>query len=468
MKMTIGADVLKLPNNIDRDDQVLRQYLVSGDQEAFTRLMRRHLNLVYAAALRQVREPSLAEDITQAVFIVLHQKAAQLRAMPTLAGWLLTVTRYAAMDAMRKQLRLKHRERSAAKSEVIADQAVDDWDRLEPVLDAALAKLDARERDAIVLRFEDKSFAQIGQTLGISEDAAGKRVARGFAAIAILTGGGGALVMTQLLAQDKPQAAQPAAASTQPIGAAQTNANPPGGSSMSAAETVLQLLETKDSFQAIAFLTQGNDPAAVMKQFNDVTMDLYWKHKNLFAVICIARAGTQYALAHAAELDATDASQAMDLRLSAKILCYNLASFTWQGWDEPGIMIDASERMVGLDAAKTNLRLAQALKRGDLPLSRDYWMLASHELTAGRRDEAVGLYGESARLAAAANSRSEELLAIAFTRMVDLLSHPQNADAIVALDAIKSQLQAETDGPEYVRQVETALRVFGPSKHGNP
>jgi RNA polymerase sigma factor (sigma-70 family) len=278
---------------IERDNQLLQQY-ASGDEQAFAQLVRRHLNLVYSAALRQVREPNPAEDVTQAVFIVLHQKAMKLASMPTLAGWLMTVTRYAAVDTMRKQVRMKKRERAVAKSEVMTDPAVAEWERVEPVLDAAMEKLDARDRDAIVLRFfEDKSFPQVGQTLGISEEAARKRVNRGIeklrklltrqgtslsvaalttvitthvaiaapahlaaaaisistptaaglsiakgaitmmawakaklvgviVAIALLTGGGGALVMTQLMAQEKAQPAQSTLPATQPTTAPAT------------------------------------------------------------------------------------------------------------------------------------------------------------------------------------------------------------------------------------------------------
>ena len=107
-------------------------------------------------------------------------RPARLRSRPTLAGWLITVTRYAAVDAMRKQMRLKERERAAARSVVVTGPEQSSLDRVEPMIDAALQHLRARDRDAVVLRFfEDKSFPQIGRTMGMSEEAARKRVNRG-------------------------------------------------------------------------------------------------------------------------------------------------------------------------------------------------------------------------------------------------------------------------------------------------
>lgn len=188
-------------DNPDRDDRLLSQYVDSGNQVAFARLMRRHLDVVYAAALRQVHEPHLAEDVTQAVFVTLHRKAANLKPRTTLAGWLMTVTRYAAVDAMRKQRRLRQRERSAAKSEVISNPAVAEWDRVQPLLDAALARLNASQRDAVVLRFfEDQSYSQIGHTLGISEDAARNRVDRGLQKLRNVLGRQGMTISAATLA----------------------------------------------------------------------------------------------------------------------------------------------------------------------------------------------------------------------------------------------------------------------------
>jgi type II secretion system protein G len=146
-------------------------------------LVQRHIRAVYSAALRQVRDAALAQDVTQAVFIVLTNKARKVQHMKTIGGWLLRVTRYCAIDAMRKEQRQRRHEQLAAaqriEAHVPASSAADEWERLSPLLDEAMASLGSADRDAIYLRyFQDHSFAEIGSKMGTNEDAARKRVSR--------------------------------------------------------------------------------------------------------------------------------------------------------------------------------------------------------------------------------------------------------------------------------------------------
>lgn len=163
------------------DAQLLKQYVETGSSEAFTALTNQHVNFVYGAALRLVRDRHVAEEVTQAVFIVLARKAATLRHEAVLSSWLLSTTRYAALGQMKINARRKRHERRAAEmaKTVWTEDAESTWPQFEGKLDGALASLRETDRRAILLRFyEHKSFDEIAAILGTAEEAARKRVSR--------------------------------------------------------------------------------------------------------------------------------------------------------------------------------------------------------------------------------------------------------------------------------------------------
>lgn len=162
------------------DAQALREF-VGGSERAFAHLVRRHIDLVYSAALRQVRDPQAAEDVTQLTFIALAKKAAGLRGETALAAWLLVTTRYYALNALRAGARRRRHEGVAAAMAQTADLArpSDPWDEIAPHLDAAMASLSGNDRRAITLRyFEGRDLRQVAEAMGVSLDAAKQRVHR--------------------------------------------------------------------------------------------------------------------------------------------------------------------------------------------------------------------------------------------------------------------------------------------------
>ncbi len=163
------------------DVELLEQFVRKGSEVAFTALVQRYVNLVYSTALRHTNHARAAEEITQAVFIILARKAGSLNRKTVLPGWLYHTARLTAANWQRAETRRARREQEAFMQSTLEESAPDDvWRELSPLLDDAMAQLGATDRDALVLRFfENKSLAEVGATLGIAERAAQKRVARG-------------------------------------------------------------------------------------------------------------------------------------------------------------------------------------------------------------------------------------------------------------------------------------------------
>ena len=166
--------------NDQTDSQLLRAYAEHRAEPAFTELVRRHVDFVYSAALRMVCDSHLAEDVTQGVFVALAKQAVQLANRPVLSGWLHGTARNIAAQTVRTDVRRRAREQEAvAMNELIAGESETRWEQIAPQLDAALGELDESDRDALLLRyFERKSAQEMAQTLGISDEAAQKRVSR--------------------------------------------------------------------------------------------------------------------------------------------------------------------------------------------------------------------------------------------------------------------------------------------------
>lgn len=162
------------------DQQLLRDYAEQQSETAFAELVRRHVDFVYSAALRMVRDPHVAEDVTQAVFIALSQQASRLTDHPVLSGWLHRTSQNIAAKTIRADVRRRAREKEAmAMNELLSIETYATWEQIAPHLDPALGQLSDLDRDALLLRyFQRQSAREMAQTLGTTEDAAQKRVSR--------------------------------------------------------------------------------------------------------------------------------------------------------------------------------------------------------------------------------------------------------------------------------------------------
>jgi RNA polymerase sigma factor (sigma-70 family) len=210
------ASVIEYEAAMNSDAELLRAYVEHGSEAAFAAIVERHKGMVYASALRQTGDAGLAEEITQAVFVVLARKAATLKPGTILSGWLFRATRFATSDALKGERRRIRREHEASLMNP-PDTGPDDgsaalWQEIAPVLDESLARLGERDRHALLLRFFDqKNLAEVGLALGLSEDGARRRVQRALEKLRGLLGQRGVAVPAVVLASALAANAAPAA-----------------------------------------------------------------------------------------------------------------------------------------------------------------------------------------------------------------------------------------------------------------
>jgi len=166
---------------VQENDQVLlRAYARDRCEASFSELVHRHVDLVHSTALRILRDPSLAEEVTQRVFLALAHHSAKLQERAFITGWLHETARNLAINTVRSEERRRQREQeNAAMNHPDTNDAEDLWWQIAPRLDEALAQLSAIERDVLLWRYFERCTAeQIGERLGLTSEAAQKRVAR--------------------------------------------------------------------------------------------------------------------------------------------------------------------------------------------------------------------------------------------------------------------------------------------------
>lgn len=199
------------------DNSLLKQYAENHSDAAFAALVKTHINLVYSVALRCAGNPNHAEEITQAVFIILAQKAPRLRHERALSSWLFQTTRLTASNLLRAEIRRQRREQEAYMQSGLNEPADPSWPPIAPVLDAAVASLREKDRRAILLRFyEGRSLREISAAFGTTEAAAEKRVGRAVEKLRVFFGKRGiavsAVALTAAVSAHSVQAAPAALA----------------------------------------------------------------------------------------------------------------------------------------------------------------------------------------------------------------------------------------------------------------
>jgi RNA polymerase sigma factor (sigma-70 family) len=277
------------------DDMALvREYAASQSEPAFAQLVARHLNFVYSSALRRTGDAQLAGDVAQAVFIILARKAGTLGAGTVLTGWLYRTVQFAAADALKQHRRRQQREQEAYMQSLFNPPDGDEtWKQIAPVLEAALDKLNARDRDAVLLRFfENKTLAEVGAALGVSEDGARVRVSRALDKLRKLFTQRGvdstADAITSAIAGNSISVAPAALAKTvTAVGIAKGAAA--GGSILILVKGTIKMMTSTKTFTAAAILTSAIfSQGMVASHFDSAGQANAWMPRSTYWLLSIA------------------------------------------------------------------------------------------------------------------------------------------------------------------------------------
>src|SRR5882724_2367350 len=166
-------------NERRQDCELLQRFARDGEQSAFADVVRRHLDLVFATALRKVGDAGGAQEISQNVFSVLARKAWRFAPDDSLPAWLHKTALLESKSWLRGELRRRRREETAVElgTTMKSSDSQPAFNALMPLLDEALLSLREKDRTALLLRFyERQSMRDVGAAFGVSEDTVQKRV----------------------------------------------------------------------------------------------------------------------------------------------------------------------------------------------------------------------------------------------------------------------------------------------------
>lgn len=230
-------------------------------------------------------------------------------------------------------------------------------------------------------------------------------------------------------------------------------------------KTTLQVWAERDSAAAFAQLEACATSAVVSQRYTELAQHQYNERKDLAGMILTAQAGIHFALAQARQLDASDEKAAAELRGQAKAIAYNLGANCWPGWMDAGIVITATERQIGLDAARLNLRLARELCRPAEPLGHAHWLLGAQLLAAKSFDSAAAEFTAAAEQFASAQKPAEQQMARTYEALTRRLQHPTDTSRAAALERSLAALEAigTDDAKFFADQIRTAEKAFAAS-----
>jgi hypothetical protein len=228
-------------------------------------------------------------------------------------------------------------------------------------------------------------------------------------------------------------------------------------------EEATKLFQTGDSYTILEQIHRdGSTPTDIAKRYQELANDVYWKSKHAAAAVGLSAGGITFCLTKATDLATTDATAARALRDTAKQMAFNLASFAWPGWDEPGITLTSAEIRAGAEAAKLNLRLAIELNRPPKGMSNAYWMLGAYAIVERRVEDASAAFERAAELAEQVPDAAAVAMNRAYGAMARTLAETSALDVEREFDLAMEHLRSipGEDATFYAQQIVTARRVF--------
>jgi hypothetical protein len=202
-----------------------------------------------------------------------------------------------------------------------------------------------------------------------------------------------------------------------------------------------------------------SEPDLAPEMYKRFQLDLYWKLKNLPAVVAVSEAGIRYCFAAAEKTN--DTERQTSFRGTAKVLAANLASFTWPGWNEPDITITQADLDCGLRAAELNVQLADSLNRPDKARASALWTLGAQQLAARDYPAAVAAFSSAERLAAGTGDVDLRLMLVGYNRLSELVSKPSETIRDAFIRTLRKLGERGTEeAVEYLNQLAVALKVF--------
>jgi hypothetical protein len=220
-------------------------------------------------------------------------------------------------------------------------------------------------------------------------------------------------------------------------------------------ETLVTLLEHVDAFAVAEHLQALGTPGEVSNAYDQLLRNAYWEHKDLRMVMLLGTAGIYYNFAHA-KLAADDEAR-MAFKSGAKRLAYNMGSFSWVGWDEPGITITPADKLRGLEAARLNLRLAIELQKPFDKVRAGAWLVGAQLLAAGQFAEALFQF----RFALPEKSDKDYPLFCGYVLLAELLTGTDGAERQWEEHLAMLREVGTEEGDYAETQLLTVHRVFG-------